>query len=237
MSSQFKRKAVSYKRGPYNKKKKVLFPLQRSLSRAVRLGMPKKVYPFVRCSSTVIYDEVPNSTNVIQSTTGTGTEYGFAFRLTDVPNASEFTALFDQYRIQKVVVTFHPRASAMSTTTQIGNSLTGRIMTAIDHDDNAAIGGGTWAGIRDALNQYQTCRTHVPQRTFSRVIYPQKRVAGIDIAGALANTGTGSRSWTDCAVASALWYGLRVGVQNTTSTGDIVMDVSLKYYLQFRDVR
>lgn len=150
-------------------------------------------------------------TNITASTSGAGVQTNAAgamtFSLSSLPNASEFTALFDEYKIMKVKLDFIPFGdnvnlpiSSMSGSTSLV-SPGGPLITAIDYDDNNTPGAAA------DLLQYQASKvTPVPKRMkmslspkFSTEVY-RSGVA----------TGYGARKgWLDCVNSDIPHYGVK----------------------------
>lgn len=66
---------------------------------------PNQVYTFRR---NLFYQDVLNSSATVDAF------WSKSFKLSELPNASEFTNLFDQYKITKVEVTFYPMTMPVS---------------------------------------------------------------------------------------------------------------------------
>lgn len=92
----------------------------------------------------------------------------FAFKLSDLPNYQEFTALYDQYMITKVVLKFvHVRDQALITNTApAGGTSGGRVFTIIDHDDASV------PATANEFRQYATCKVSNVGRDITRVTVP-----------------------------------------------------------------
>jgi hypothetical protein len=145
----------------------------------------------------------------------------YAFTLGTLPNYTDFTNLFDQYRIAQVVVTFQP-SSPINTASPL--------YTVIDYDDANAL-----SGINDFL-QYDTLEISQSGTWHERVINPVCSIPAY--AGA---TPTGSmlakaEQWSDVAYYTNSYYGLKfiwpafTGAQGAYS-------VLVHYILQFRNSR
>lgn len=92
----------------------------------------------------------------------------FAFKLSDLPNYTEFTGLYDQYMITKVVLKFiHVRDQALLTNAApAGGTSGGRVFTIIDHDDASV------PGTANEFRQYATCKVSNVGRDITRVTVP-----------------------------------------------------------------
>lgn len=143
------------------------------------------------------------------------------FRLADLPNYTEFTALFDQYKIDKVEVNFVPNISQNS-----ANDIP-IVYTVVDFDD-----GNTPANL-DVLRQYETAILHAdPRRPFKRTLVP--RVATAAYSGGFSGYAN-QTSWIDVASASVEHYGVKAGASAASQT--ITLFVECKYWVSFRNAR
>ncbi len=145
--------------------------------------------------------------SVLASPSGTGS--AFAIRLALLPNASDFTDLFEQYRIIQLVYLFTPVVALGS-----GALSHPPISTWIDQDDNSPPSSA------ESL-QNQTLRIS-PQGSFvERCVRPQLSQDGL-----VTNTIVTAYSapptfmWVDDANPNALYYGLKSYVGPSSQTID-----------------
>lgn len=149
--------------------------------------------------------------NITSSTSAVGVQTNAAgamtFSMAGLPNATEFTALFDQYKIMKVKLDFIPFGdtvnlpiSTMTGTTAL-TSPGGPLITAIDYDDNLIPGAAS------DLLQYQASKvTPVPKRL--KMSLRPKFATEVYRSGIA--TGYGARSgWLDCANSDIPHYGVK----------------------------
>lgn len=204
--------------------------INRKYSKFVKKAISGKIYRFKRS-----VDGATINTGLSRIITqGAGLQhFGFYFTLADVPGSTEFTSLFDQYRINKVVMRFMPMINVNNVQPVAGASVTnpGLMGTVIDHDDVS-----TLATITD-YEQYQTwkCQPAISLRTHTRVIRP--RIAVGAYAGAFTSYAN-TKGWIDCGSPNVQHYGLKFymdayGNANAAQT----YQVMATYYLSFRDVR
>lgn len=142
-----------------------------------RPGRVQKVHNFKR---------VTQSTSI---TPGTGV---MEFRLNELVNASEFTNLFDRYRLRGVQVKIVPRVNSFDANPNATVQSRPTIHTAIDYNDSTAP--------TDALElmQYDTYRMTTGDRTHKRYFSP--RVSTNLFRTAISSSyATAPRSqWIDC---------------------------------------
>lgn len=175
------------------------------------------IYKFVR--TTQLYD-------VAKGAVDAGVSYSFT--LANAPGYSEFTTLFDQYRISMVEVTF-----VLVATTALTNDPT--LWMAADYDAIAAPASLTALQQRDVVPI-----TLGPSRLQSSFkIKPRISTTAVDSGGAIvASPLLPVGTWIDCADASVAHNGI-IGWfsnYNTTSAASLVQ-VSVRYHLEFRTSR
>lgn len=199
-----------------------------SIKRIKRVPPSRRVYKFIRTSQGV-YDSVSSAVilNMNASSAGT-TYYSFMFRLSDIPNYTEFTNLYDQYRITGVSVKFFPQQD--SANTGISNATTAIIHTAADYNDATAI-----TTEQDIL-QYQTLRTHRFDTIFHYYLKPRVATA---IYNNVATTGyaQSGHPWIDVSSPSAPFYGLKVVVPTVSASSLSGWRLYATFYIECRDVR
>lgn len=150
-------------------------------------------------------------------------DVAYSFQLSDLPGYTEFTSLFDQYRIRKVVVRFIPDITIATPASGTGNNVA---YSAIDLDDSTA---DTITGIE----QYGTCVVHNNVKPFSRIIYPKFAIAAY--SGAFTSYAQ-SQGWVDCASASIQHYGLKVAFAQNSGNAN-TWRVSATYTVEMRGTR
>lgn len=154
----------------------------------------------------------------------TGALGSFTFQLTNIPNSTEFTSLYDQYKINAVSVCFYPKqteVTSLSTTDNVrGNA---RILTAIDYNDD------TPPTTLDDLRQYESCEVDVILNKHERYI-PKPLF--------LNNSGQNVNSWLSTANPSTKHYGLKYGVEPTQAVGgSFTYNVEVTYYIAFKNTK
>jgi len=122
----------------------------------------------------------------------------FNFSLNDLPNYTEFTTLFDLYKIEKVEVTFYPEYTVLSDSGLASNAVNVQFNTCIDPV------GNTPSAYTDIL-QYSSCKSTGVTKQHSRVIYPMYLLDGIVPQSVYISTASPSTNH----------YGLGYGVPPT----------------------
>lgn len=182
----------------------------------------KRVYSF-RCP-------VNGLPNITQSTSDVAAS--FFFSLNNTANSNSYAALFDQYRIDGIEVTFNPRWT--NNVDSVTTSVFPRLYVAIDYDDSSSL-----TQISD-ITQYDSCVQVAPGRSITRYFVPNQRAGTVDTTSG-ATTGAQSiyRGWLDMAIQSTPHYGIKVilesGVAGQTQLQTYTVDATLA--LSFRSVR
>lgn len=166
-----------------------------------------------------------------------------AFSLNSIPNYNEFTSLFDNYQIRKVIVKIIPYPCSAESY-QSGSSYPNwapLIHYAIDHDDHT-MPTPDEAGIQE-LQQYQSYKYArlVAGRPITIVIKPRTEgvVQNSSIA-TVAGTSLSRNTWIDCAQVDIPYFGLKFlceGVSPAANYYTLPMRCEAIYYFKFKGVR
>lgn len=168
---------------------------------------------------------------------------GMPFQIQNLPNHTEFTTLFDSYRINKVVVKMYPYSTVNAVSVAgapNGNpDACGFVHFAIDHDDASAPTADE-AGIRD-LMQYPSYRRQrvVGTRPVVCVIKP-KLAKAVYQSALITAYAEGKREWVDCTYPDVPHYGFKAvfeGVQPNNGASNIYLRAEATYYVTFKGVR
>lgn len=155
---------------------------------------------------------------------------GLAFQLADLPNASEFTNLFDQYMICGVKIKFIPQCDTLQAlTTGATSNFCGTFFYVIDYDDaNAPLS-------TNSICEYQNTKTRNPLREFKTYFRP-KPVSTVFGAGVTVNAGTLKSQWLDVAQPSVPHFGFKYFWTQSIGANISLMPV-LTYYIKCKNVR
>ena len=169
----------------------------------------------------------------VRYTGGLGSLYGndiipsfaaYNFSLNDLPNSTEFTSLFDMYKINAIKISFIPQMTENISLTTANNPYSNtRFFSAIDYND-----GSTPTSIDD-LRQYSTCKFTPILKTHTRMIYKPK---------ILDSSSYSVSPWMSTASPSSNYFGLKVGIEPTQSTviTSFEYKVECKFYMSFKNV-
>jgi hypothetical protein len=158
----------------------------------------------------------------------TDTLGAFTFTLNVVNGYTEFTTLFDSYRIAFLEVKFHPIYSMQALSTSA--LITPRLITAIDLDD------ATTPGTLGELAEYGTQKQTNFNEPHVRTIAPRAAKA-LYGGGAFTSYGMAEKDlWVDCNSPSVAYYALKYGVEAGASGQTALQSwrVEFIWYLEFR---
>lgn len=153
------------------------------------------------------------------------------FQLSDLPAYSEFTALYDQYKINCVVLSWKlmnaPEAQGM----QYNASNYPEIIYCYDYDTNAP------ASTLNQIRERGNCKQKIlrPNSYMKMVIRP--KITTPVFNGALSFAYAVHRpSWIDCTNASVPHFGIQYAIDNFQNP-NYVLTVEAKYYVSFRNTQ
>jgi hypothetical protein len=146
--------------------------------------------------------------------------------LGNFPGYTELTAVFDQYRIMQMRLTFIPILS-----TSAVNSQGVLVYTAFDYDDVTA--PDTVTGTQ-ALMQYDTCLIVPAGVYFERIFNPRIAYAAY-AAGVFTSYANQKANWLDAASSGVQHFGLKFAVTaNASGSALNICYVKAQIFVQFR---
>jgi len=150
--------------------------------------------------------------------------------LNQVPSSSDFTGLYDQFKILAMKLTLIPRGTSSDITpvgTAAGQSV--GVFSVIDYDDNNNL-----TSISQAC-QYENMKMTRSHQVHTRYFKP--RIQAPAVASAGVQNAVNTRGWLDIATGGDVnHYGIKYALQiapNSVQTFDLKVD----YYLAFKSVR
>jgi hypothetical protein len=173
-------------------------------------------------SSQVVWDVVKLDGTVNSSLTGIS-EANFGFALSNHPQASNWTSLFDQWAIPYASIEFDSRTPPGATFSPP------LIYTALDFD------GMNNLGSVQAIEDYGSCEAIVlqPQVRFIRSVRPSPKMAVGSSTGTPQATVSGP-VWLDCAFTNVPHYGIR-SIINISPSAMAFAGTTLTIYFCFRN--
>jgi len=146
------------------------------------------------------------------------------FGLSDLPDYTEFTSLFDDYRICAVEVSFVPKFNMLSVTTT-SSVITPILVTVLDYDDN-----NTPSGISD-LMEYDSVVVTNFDKSCKRIVCPRWTTAAY--SGTSTWSYASNRGWVDAAYPDVYHYGIKYAIkpgasgQTTFNLGKLLQSTTL----------
>lgn len=157
------------------------------------------------------------------------------FRLSDVPNFSEFTSLYDAFKIAAVKVFFIPIsnvtfAEGASNAQAIWSTHYYRLLSAIDYNDDTPVNMA-------ALREYQNCKMTPNNVIHKRFLKPKALTTIDEDSGSGSNytyAETSTNPWISTAGNQCRWFGLKFGFEQQTNDSNPRYRIEAVYYLQFK---
>lgn len=152
-----------------------------------------------------------------------------SFNLNAVINPSDFTSLYDQYRINYVVVKFHLRIDPSAQAA--GSASYPRLYYYRDLDDTTAPSN------LNEMRENQRCRMKVlnPQRCVTIKIRPNVLGMLYSTVGVTQYTPK-FKQWLDCSTSTTIHYGIKYAIDDLTNT-NYKVDIEKWYYISCRNSR
>lgn len=174
----------------------------------------------LRCRRSVFYSQITTSTSV--ETLG-----AYSFQLSDLVNYTEFTNLFDEFKINSVCLKFFPSLT-MKSTQQVSN---GVFVCAIDKNDGNATGA-----VSEVLQNDDCIVVDVCQNNTFIIDSPRMNVSSQTnntptFAGLTSATG-----WVNNTTPSVQHFGFRYGIPAMPG-GAITINVLAIFDVSFRSTK
>jgi hypothetical protein len=195
----------------------------------------KRTYETVSCPRPItnqVYTtrQISDGSEILASSSARS-DTSYYFGLNGIDNVTNFTNLFDQYRIDCVVVHIVPSNNAIQVPTQSTTEFV-NLYAVIDYDD-ATVLSATYS-----YREYDNCIELAPGESCKRTFQPRAAVSAFSggAFGAYSNIGG---MWLDTASPAVQHYGLKIGVPPCDSSQTILQSWKLiyEYYISFRALR
>lgn len=179
----------------------------------------------------IFYFARRTSLNPALSLTDAGpVKYGsYTFNLLQLPNATEFTNLFDYYKLTGVKLQFYLNQSidAQSTT----NALYPRMYWKYDYDDDIVPNN------LNSLRESPKCkvRTLTPDKPITMFIKPAKLLVA-QVQGSITSYQANWNNWSDMSAPDTNHYGIKYAITNF-NTNVYNVTVEAKFYFATKTVR
>jgi len=166
----------------------------------------QKVYKFVEQYT---WDAVLTTSNAVQVAAG------LSFTLSLLSDATDYTALFDQYRVDRCEFWIIPQSQAL-----------GSLMKSVVDYDNT-----TTTATNAYFDAYSNCHTTTLAQGHYRSFVPHIAIAAY--AGAFTSFANAGPQWLDCASPGINHYGIKWTAEVTPAA--IPIDVVLRVHMSFRN--
>lgn len=168
-----------------------------------------------------------------------------SFRIDDLPQWPQFSALFDAYRINKVVVKVIPQA-LVNQPVKIGgtdnNVLSGTgndttlafLGSVIDYDDN------NLPTSQGQMMEYETYKAVPGSKTLKRVIVPAIASSVYKDTGTTIAYGQKRKAWIDAAYGDVPHYGMKFYLQGDANPAHNICQIykiEVTAYISFKQTR
>lgn len=168
----------------------------------------------------------------IISQTNVDQHIGVEFHANDLPQFASFAAIYDQYRINKIAISFIPMANVNA----VGSTATyncGLIASVIDYDDVTPLGALT------DYEQYTNFKASpiVRNKSHTRVFVPRSLTPAVNIGGGLVNSAPKVKQWIDCNSGGVFHTGIKLFIEKYPTVGGAqTFQIIATYYMSFKNV-
>lgn len=164
------------------------------------------------------------------ATSNTGPTFaGYSFTLSQLPNASEFTNLFDLYRINKILVRFVPNHNS-SDVAGTGSAQISNFHSVLDYNDATA------PTSLDQMYEYQNWKftrgTSIHQRLWRPTTFDM-----VAVSGGSSSANPQWRQWLSTSVTNIPHFGLKVGIEQSVLNTDTTWVPYVSVYLSCKSVK
>lgn len=192
--------------------------IQPSEARILQRGSSMRISKITR---TVVKDyNIPTSASA-------ETDRAYAFALNDLPGYTEFTSLYDAYRIDRVECNIFVDTNAAGLYPNQGSP--SYYFTAVDYDDANAV-------TQNYIQQKDNCEI-VPIRKPVHKVLLEPRIAMAAYGGAAFTSYVEAKAgqWVDSASPGVPHYGLKLCFPIAAATGSIqTFSIFCRYFLSFK---
>ncbi len=154
----------------------------------------------------------------------------FSFMLNDIPNPSDITSLYDEYRIIQVTMKFLPVTNPFGASTS--STAYPSLYTAIDYNDD------TLPSSAANLREYATFQC-VPNQVYTQRVISVRSLTAVTNNGTIVDGVSRWGQWLRVAQSQVKHYGLKtIASPVTTASGSFVLyNVEAEYVIQAKNVK
>lgn len=212
--------------------------IPRGLKFRLRVHNFKQTFYPATGSVTVSGMTYPSAGNLVGPTSGGGTDGAFTiyFQAADLPQVSSFSALFDEYKVNKVVYKFVPEVQQVTWSTTLTDTATPfqlqYLNTVIDYDDATAL-----TSMNQAM-EYESFRSTPQGKITKRIFVPSISNEVYRTGGGTIGYGRKSKQWVDMAYTDIPHYGVKGYIDHyAAAQASQRWKVFCTVYMSFRQVR
>lgn len=224
----FYRKKRTYRRRPITRRRRFIRRIRRPrIPRSLNIN--KSVCRYAR--------EIPISTNLTIPSGSTFATYGYYFDLTGwLPNSTEFTVLFDQYRLRSVIFKMRLVSPPEANNTPVTLQYYPDVVISVDHDDATA------PTTVDELRQFgkSKCGILKPNSWFKYKCYPTTSIQMYTTPTTSGYAPARNKQWIDLAYPNVRYYGLKIALDCTslgTLANTLVVEARAYMVWEFKNSR
>lgn len=215
---------------PYYRKKRV-YRKKRPVKRYRRKYSKRIPRSLGNSQQKVFYYTRYASLGTIAYVSGSTQYGGSVFSLDQLPNYSDFTNLYDFYKIKGIKISFIPTANVTLGTNTATNGLTlynNRIFTVIDYND-----AGVPTSI-DELREYKNCKWSPYNRIHKRYFSPNPLADATDDS----TISLQNKPWVPTTNYNMDYYAIKWAIETSTSTvGALLYKIEAKFYIACKSPR
>jgi len=201
--------------------------------RVVRKKTTNKVHSFVRwCDKDTSYPGSSGPNQILES--GSNQNLAYSFKLDNVVNPSDFTNLYDMYRINKITLHLEPDYDTTASGATLGNPNGRKIRVVHDYNDNNALSQ------EDDYLEYSNCKSYYPwsRRGIKITLYPKINNTVENKDGLNAFTSVSSNKvWLNIADDEVPHFGIKIFIPSglLASENARIFKVRAKYHLSLKN--
>lgn len=208
---------------------------KKSYRKKRRYNRKKSVIPRNKLSSKVYHFKRYRTPLYLYSAASVFEGFSYSFTLSDLPDYTEYTKLFDQFRINMVKIYFIPNGNVNQIDPVIATQPSDYwncIYTAIDTNDTTAPNND------NVLRQYSTFKFSPNLKIHKRIVYPKPLIELYKsaVTTGYSNLPNSQKMWVSTNDSTIPYYGIKGGFDNPTATnGYLYYKVQMVYYMSFRN--
>lgn len=204
-------------------------PKRRFGRRVYRKKTQNKVHSFIRwCDKDTQYPGATGPNAITE--TGANQHLAYSFKLDNVVNPSDFTNLYDMYRINKVTLFIEPLWDQSGS---LSLPVSKRIRVVHDYNDNNPLTD------EDQYLEYANCKSYTPLRKspIKITLFPKINNTVENVGGGQAFTSMPSNKvWLNMADDEVPHFGLKIFIPAQIHNNDIrLFNVRAKFHLSMKN--